>query len=189
MAKKTGLLLLAEGAEEMEAVITVDVLRRAGVLVTVASVGNSNIVTCSRGVKIQSDETLSDATKGKTYDVVILPGGLGGSEALAKSEEVGGILKDQLKGDRLIAAICAAPTALKAHGIAEGKKITCYPSMKDKVEGAYTWVDEKVVIDGKLITSQGPATAYLFGLAIIETLIGKKEALTVAKGMLCGDYK
>ncbi|XP_015512837.1 protein dj-1beta-like [Neodiprion virginianus] len=186
---KTAILLLAEGAEEMEAVITIDVLRRAGIAVTVASLDGSNVVTCSRGVKICPDEQLTDEHKDKAYDVVIMPGGLAGSQALAKSDKVGAILQKQASENRLVAAICAAPTALKAHGLAKGKKITAYPSMKDQLQDDYTYIDEKVVIDGNFITSQGPSTAYLFGLAIVEALIGKPEATTVARGMLCDEYK
>ncbi|XP_031848540.1 protein dj-1beta [Nomia melanderi] len=183
MAKKTAILLIANGSEEMEAVITTDVLRRAGIDVTVAGLSAEKCVKCSRDVKICVDANLQDAVQQK-YDVVILPGGLGGSEAFASSEEVGKLLKEQEKEERVIAAICAAPVALKAHGIAKGKQLTSYPSMKDKLTDEYKYLEDKVVTDGNLITSRGPATAFAFGLAIVEKLLNKETADKVAKGML-----
>ncbi|XP_043258241.1 protein dj-1beta-like isoform X2 [Colletes gigas] len=183
MAKKTAILLIADGSEEMEAVITVDVLRRAGVDVTVAGLSETPCVKCSRDVKICVDASLKDLVNQK-YDVVIMPGGLGGSKAFASSAEVGKLLQQQEKENRVIAAICAAPTALKAHGIAKGKQITSYPAMKDQLTDEYKYLEDKVVTDGNLITSRGPATAFAFGLAIVEKLLDKETANNVAKGML-----
>ncbi|KAG7209875.1 hypothetical protein KM043_011477 [Ampulex compressa] len=184
MSKKTALLLIADGSEEMEAVITADVLRRAGVLVTIASVTDNENVKCSRDVKLCADVKISNMKNDDKYDVLILPGGLGGSKTFASSSEVGKLLQEQEKEDRVIAAICAAPTALKAHGIAKGKQITSYPAMKDQLIDEYKYLEEKVVIDGNLITSRGPGTAFAFGLAIVEKLLNKESAATVAKGML-----
>ncbi|XP_032684368.1 protein dj-1beta-like [Odontomachus brunneus] len=189
MAKKSALLVIADGSEEMEAVITADVLRRAGVVVTVASLLDDNCVKCSRDIKICADAKLADASKSQKYDAVILPGGLGGSKAFASSVAIGDLLKEQEKEDRVIAAICAAPIALKAHGIAKGKQITSYPSMKDELVSEYNYSEDKVVTDGNLITSRGPATAFAFGLAIVEKLLDKETASTVAKAMLYTDYK
>ncbi|KAK9302309.1 hypothetical protein QLX08_005722 [Tetragonisca angustula] len=183
MSKKTALLLIAEGSEEMEAVITTDVLRRVGIDVTVAGLTENPCVKCSRDVKICVDAKLSDAVNQK-YDVVILPGGLNGSKAFANSSEVGKLLQQQEQENRLIAAICAAPTALKIHGIAKGKKITSYPAMKDQLTDYYKYLEDKVVIDGNLITSRGPATAFDFSLAIAEKLIDKQTADDAAKAML-----
>ncbi|XP_076628144.1 protein dj-1beta [Colletes latitarsis] len=183
MVEKTAILLIADGSEEMEAVITVDVLRRAGVHVTVAGLTETPCVKCSRDVKICVDASLKDLVNQK-YDVVIMPGGLGGSKAFASSAEVGKLLQQQEKENRVIAAICAAPTALKAHGIAKGKQITSYPAMKDQLTDEYKYLEDKVVTDGNLITSRGPATAFAFGLAIVEKLLDKETANNVAKGML-----
>ncbi|XP_074098092.1 protein dj-1beta [Cotesia typhae] len=188
MAKKTAIVLMADGAEEMEAVITADVLRRAGIDVTIASITGNDCIKCSRDVKICADTQL-DAVKNNSFDVVILPGGLGGSKALASSKEVGELLKKQESEGRVIAAICAAPTALKAHGIAPGKQVTSYPAMKDQLVDYYKYLEDIVVTDGNIITSRGPATAYAFGLAIVEKLLNKEAALPVAKGMLYENYK
>lgn len=126
-----------------------------------------------------------------TFDIVILPGGLGGTDAFIASSLVGEVLKTQESADRWIAAICAAPLALSAHKIGLGKSITSYPSVKDKLTSNFKYVDDQIVVqDGKLITSRGPGTAYQFGLKISEALVGAdkaKEAKEVAKGMLV-DY-
>lgn len=179
------LLLLAEGAEEMEAVITADVLRRGGVEVTIAGLGGMTPVKCSRSVVIVPDKSLDDALKEPLYDVVILPGGLKGSESLAASTAVGKLLKEQEKNGRLIAAICAAPIALKSHGIGCGKNITSHPSKKDEVaSGNYKYSEDRVVVDGQLITSRGPGTAFEFALAIVEKLQNKEAANKLVPPML-----
>lgn len=185
MSTKSVLALLTEGTEEMELVISVDVLRRAGVNVTVAGLGTGSVYKCSRGVLLSSDTTLDDALSKGPYDVVLLPGGPGHKD-FSSSEKVGSILKEQENSGRLIAAICAAPVALKAHNVCTNKKVTCYPSVKDQMVegGAYTYVDSKVVVDGKLITSQGPGTAYDFALAVAEQLLGKDAVTPVAKALL-----
>lgn len=119
------------------------------------------------------------------YDVVILPGGLGGTDEFAKSSLVGEILKAQESSGRLIAAICAAPLALHAHKIGFGKSLTSYPSVKDKLTSDYKYVDDqKVVQDGQLITSRGPGTAFEFGLKLAAVLVSAEKAEQVRSGML-----
>ncbi|XP_030745631.1 protein dj-1beta [Sitophilus oryzae] len=186
---KKALVFLAPGAEEMEFVIAVDVLRRGGVDVTVAGIPDSNVVKCSRDVYIKPDIGVAQSSAKGPYDVVVLPGGLGGSKAMAESQEVGNILKNQECSGGLIAAICAAPTVLKAHGIAEGKELTSYPAMKAQLEegGKYKYSECKVVVDGNLITSRGPGTAFDFALTVVDQLVGKDKAVEVAKAMLL-DY-
>ncbi|CAH1155524.1 unnamed protein product [Phaedon cochleariae] len=185
MSKKA-LVFLAAGTEEMEFVIAADTLTRGGIAVTIAGLPDSSLVKCSRGVNIKPDIAVSEAKSRGPFDVLVLPGGLGGAKAMAESQEVGALLKEQEKSGRIIAAICAAPTALKAHGIAIGKNITSYPSMKDQmVEGGkYNYLDDKVVVDGNIITSKGPGTSFDFALTIVEKLVGKEKASEVAKGML-----
>lgn len=105
--------------------------------------------------------------------------------AFANSELVGEVLRTQEQAGRLVAAICAAPVALKVHKIALGKSLTSYPSMKDNLVSDYKYVDgQKVVQDGQLITSQGPGTAFDFGLKLVEVLVGADKANQVAKGLL-----
>uniref|UniRef100_A0A0K8SSL6 DJ-1/PfpI domain-containing protein n=2 Tax=Lygus hesperus TaxID=30085 RepID=A0A0K8SSL6_LYGHE len=181
---KKAVVLLAPGSEEMEAVITIDVLRRAGVNVTVAGLVGKEATKCSRDVVIVPDTSLDEALKCGPYDAVILPGGLGGSECFCSSPEVGKLLKEQESAGRIIAAICAAPTALKAHKIGVGKSITSYPGVKDSLTDTYKYLEEKVVIEDKLVTSRGPGTAFDFGLALANLLAGKDKADAVAKGLL-----
>ncbi|RZC42546.1 DJ-1 [Asbolus verrucosus] len=185
MAKRA-LVFLAPGAEEMEAVISIDVLRRGGIDVTVAGLPDSNLVACSRGVNIKPDISISEASSKGPFDVVVLPGGLGGSKALSESKEVGQLIKDQEKAGRWTAAICAAPTALKAHGTYVGKNLTSYPAMEAQLAegGQYNYKQDAVVVDGNLITSRGPGTAFDFALTIVDKLNGKEKASEVAKAML-----
>lgn len=180
---KSALVAIADGSEEMEAVITIDVLRRAGINVTVGGLGNKS-VKCSRGVVIQADALVSESDT--SYDVIVLPGGLGGSKAFASSSVIGDLLKKQEASGKVIAAICAAPTALKAHGVATGKRVTSYPSMADEMKsgGNYKYCEDRVVIDGNLITSRGPGTAFEFALAIVEHLLGKEKAEETRKPLL-----
>ncbi|XP_033764203.1 protein/nucleic acid deglycase DJ-1-like [Pecten maximus] len=180
------LVLLAVGAEEMETVITVDVLRRGGVDVTLAGLAGNEPVLCSRNVKLVPDMSLEDAMKSAPYDVVVCPGGGDGAKALAESAEVKKILEAQEKDNRFIAAVCAGPTALLSHGICKGKKITSHPGCKDKMSatGDYTYLDERVVQDGKLITSRGPGTCFEFALKIVENLQGKETADPLVAPML-----
>ncbi|XP_059487477.1 Parkinson disease protein 7-like [Neocloeon triangulifer] len=183
---KTAIVLLAEGAEEMEFVTPVDVLRRAGVHVTVAGIAGSAPVKCSRDISVVPDEALESAVAKGPFDAVILPGGLKGSQNLAESAAVGALVKQQEAEGRIVAAICAAPTALKQHGVGKGKKVTSYPSTQAEMEkgGDYTYLQDRVVVDGNLITSRGPGTALEFALAITEALVGKEQADSLANGML-----
>ncbi|XP_037566928.1 Parkinson disease protein 7 homolog [Dermacentor silvarum] len=184
MAKKA-LLILAEGAEEMEAVIAADVLRRAGVDVNIAGLTGASPVKCSRNVVVVPDMSLEDATLQAPYDVIVLPGGLKGAESLAASPAVGKLLKEQEKSGRLVAAICAAPIALMSHGIGQGKHVTSHPSKKEDIsKGDYKYCEDRVVIDGQLITSRGPGTAFEFALAIVEKLENKAAAEKLIPPML-----
>jgi len=183
MSKKA-LVFLAKGAEEMEAVIAIDVLRRAEVKVTVAGVEGPSPVTCSRNVVIVPDCSVEHAQTQGPFDAVVLPGGLTNSQIMAASSKVKEILQEQEAAGRLIAAICAAPCALKEHGIKKGSKITSYPSLKEKCHEGYDYQDDKVVVDGELITSRGPGTAFDFALAIVNKLCGADEVAKLKAAML-----
>ncbi|XP_047496070.1 Parkinson disease protein 7 homolog [Penaeus chinensis] len=186
MSPKKALVLLAEGAEEMEAVIAIDTLRRGGIEVTVAGLAGAGAVKCSRDVVVMPDAALDDVAGKGPYDAIVLPGGLKGAESFGQSAAVKTLLTDQQKAGRVIGAICAAPAvSLTALGIGEGKKVTCYPALKDRLDASkYTYQDQKVVVDGELITSQGPGTAFDFGLALVEKLVDSEKSDAVAKAML-----
>uniref|UniRef100_A0A914WYP6 D-lactate dehydratase n=1 Tax=Plectus sambesii TaxID=2011161 RepID=A0A914WYP6_9BILA len=181
---KSALMIVAEGAEEMEVVITVDVLRRAGVDVTVAGLTGSDTVKCSRSIVIKPDSSLAEASK-KDFDVVILPGGQPGSNSLAASADVGRVLQSQFAAKRLVAAICAAPIALKSHAIAPGCVLTSHPSVKDQMlDAGYKYSEDRVVAFENVVTSRGPGTAFEFALKLVELLEGEKKVAEITPPML-----
>ena len=180
MSKKV-LVPISDGVEELEAVTIIDILRRAGADVTVASVAGVEVLA-SRGVKLRADATIH-ASLADVYDLIALPGGLPGAEHLRDCPELIEMLKSQDANGRLYGAICASPAVVLAHhGLLEGKKATCYPSMLDKLGNA--GVDEAVVEDGNCITSQGPGTAMLFALTLVKRLYGNAVGDKVADGLL-----
>ncbi|CAG0921032.1 unnamed protein product [Notodromas monacha] len=184
MAAKRALVLLAKGAEEMEVVITVDVLRRGGVSVQVVGLEGPETVVCSREVKIVPDVGIAAVLDEDPVDAIVIPGGLKGAEALAADSTVGKLLKSYESGGKIVAAICAGPTVFKSHSIGLGKKLTSYPSFKDKLAADYTYLEDRVVEDGNMVTSRGPGTAFEFGLVLVEKLCGKEKSDSVAGPML-----
>uniref|UniRef100_A0A6M2DKT0 Putative transcriptional regulator dj-1 panstrongylus megistus n=1 Tax=Xenopsylla cheopis TaxID=163159 RepID=A0A6M2DKT0_XENCH len=182
---KTALVLIAKGTEEMECITVVDVLRRGCITVHLAGLCGNKPVKCRSDSVISPDIGLAEA-KGP-YDAIILPGGLEGSKAFCNSEELGCMLRQQEKCGGIVAAICAAPTALKAHKVGLKKKVTSYPSLKSEMEkdGCYTYVDDqKVVVDENIITSQGPATAINFAIVLVQQIAGEEKAREVSDGLL-----
>ena len=182
---KKAIVLLAEGFEDVEAVTPIDYLRRAGIEVTTVSISERNTVTSKWGsVKMISDTTLLEIN-GQTgnFDAAIIPGGMPGAANLAASRETGVLLKDMSAAGKLICAICASPVVVLAPlGLITGKRFTCYPGLEEKVTDA-AWSNDRVVIDGNLITSRSAGTAGQFSIAIIEKLLdeaaGKKTAESV----------
>jgi len=164
-------------------VIIIDTLRRGGVDVCAAGL-EDGVLTASRGVKLEPDLPLDAVAEPKDYDVLVLPGGLPGTEALRGDPRVRDLLRAYAAApDKRIAAICAAPLVLDACGLLDDKRYTCYPSVQDQItRGA--WQNQAVVEDGRLITSQGPGTAFAFALFLLERLTGPENARQVAGGML-----
>ena len=180
----SALVLLAPGAEEMEVTITVDVLRRGGVEVVLAGIDGDAPVTCSRGVRLLPDVALAAVADLNAFDVIVLPGGLGGMEALAASAEVGDLLRSRQAAGGAIAAICAAPVALKRHGVHAGAPMTCHPSARDEVATHAAYREAPVVEAPGLTTSQGPGTAFEFALALVRQLRGAAVADAVRAPMI-----
>jgi len=179
---KTALVILAEGFEELEAIAPIDVLRRAGVRVTIAGVKDL-LVKSSRKIGVEADILLKDLVE--MPDVVILPGGIPGATNLAQSEAVAALVRKMNAEGKSVAAICAAPAAVLAPlGILDGKKATCYPGCESDFSNKATYSQKRVVVDGNIITSQGPGTALEFALVIAERLVGKEMAATVRGKML-----
>lgn len=175
------LVPLAEGVEEMEAVILIDMLRRAECTV-VAATQNEELITASRGVRLGGDHLLDDVLH-DPYDLILIPGGNGGVERLCADRALIGRLKEQAIHEAWMASICAGALVLQKAGILHGRHLTCHPSAKPKLTSG-TYVDEPVVVDGKLITSQGPGTAFHFGLELIRQLLGEPASEAVA-GPMC----
>ncbi len=157
---------LANGFEEIEALTVVDVLRRAGLQVeTVGVIGS--VIEGSHGVKVMVDKTLHQI-KPDEYDAIVLPGGSPGYKNLGRSSRIVQILKDFNKKDKLICAICGAPSILAKEGLLDDKKATIYPGNEKLLSYPR---GSRVVIDGNIITSQGPGTAIEFALKIVEKLL------------------
>ena len=180
------LIAIADGSEEIETVTVADVLRRGGLEVTLASVMPERMIMASRGVWLVADCLIGDC-QGKSWEAVVLPGGMPGASNLAGSVVLKSILQRQARQENLVAAICAAPAVvLGESGLLNGHRATCYPTFRDELSSRDVIVeDSPVVIDGAFITSQGPATAMAFALAILETLAGKETRDRVAQGLLC----
>jgi 4-methyl-5(b-hydroxyethyl)-thiazole monophosphate biosynthesis len=177
------LVPIADGTEEIEAVCIIDVLRRAGAEVTVASVEKELRITASRGVKIEADARIEDCAK-TPFDLIALPGGMPGAERLRDSKPLADLLRKQKKGGMPYGAICAAPAvALQPHGLLEGRKATTHPGFVDRLEDAAA-ADNRVVIDGPVVTSRAPGTAIEFALALVALLYGREKADAVAEPML-----
>ncbi|XP_059313427.1 protein DJ-1 homolog C isoform X3 [Lycium ferocissimum] len=175
------LIPIANGSEDIEVVTLIDVLRRAKVNVVVASVEKSAQVLASSGTKIVADK-LINAISDSIYDLIILPGGTTGAERLHKSKILKKLLKEQESAGRIFGAICSSPAVLQKQGLIKDKKATAHPDVLDKLKDGLN--DAQVVIDGKLITSQGLATATQFALAIVSKLFGHARARSVAEGLV-----
>ncbi|MBN1871098.1 MAG: DJ-1/PfpI family protein [Candidatus Omnitrophica bacterium] len=183
--KKRVLIILAEGFEEIEAVTSIDIMRRAGLDVTIAGLGKE-LILGSRGLSVKADMPL-DSYKG-TPDAVVLPGGLKGVQNLAASDKVKDIIESVHKTGNIIAAICAAPAyVLAPMGLLNGKSATCYPSESDKVKDIAKYKDQNVVVDGNIITSKGPGTAFDFALKVVEVLRDGTVKENVRKATLYGE--
>ncbi len=177
------LVLIADGSEEMEAVIIVDVLRRAGWPVVLAATGSSLKISASRGVTIVADSLLSEIDP-NIFSLIVLPGGKQGTQAFATDPVVLALLRNFKETGKHIAAICAAPLALEAAGILAGSRFTCYPGTQQSIGHGTFCPDDPVVVDGTLTTSQGPGTAFDFALNLVARLENKKAAENLRRQMV-----
>ncbi len=191
---KNVIVLLADGFEEMEATLPIDLMRRAGLTVTMVSMGESLRVMGSRNIVFEADiacNEINDVYIEKNLpDAVFLPGGLGGSNNLAAHPLTKKIIEKMIQNDKLVAVICAAPVIVLAPlGLLDGKKFTCYPGMEKLKQYTKTadlsgYSSQKVVKDGNLITSQGPGTAAELAFTLIELLVDKESSDKVKKEAL-----
>lgn len=175
-------IFLADGFEEIEAIGTVDVLRRGGLDVTTVSIYGRWEITGAHQVTVLADKLFSDVDF-SDGDLLVLPGGMPGASNLNAHEGLKELLKDYNAQGKKLAAICAAPIVLGGLGLLEGKQATCYPGFETQLTGA-EYVKEPVVIDGNITTGRGPGFAVDFGLSLVAQLQGQTMANEVAAGML-----
>jgi len=179
-------VLLAQGFEEIEAITIIDVLRRGEIDVTTLAVrgtGPGSLeVAGSHDVTVRADMTLTAGAK-LPWDMVILPGGVPGSMHLRDDADVQALLKKQNDRGGKLGAICAAPLALAAAGILQGRRATCYPSVEKELTGA-TCVVEPVVRDGNVVTSRGIGTSLDFALDLVRDLRSREVAEKLRSAML-----
>ncbi|KAL7125286.1 hypothetical protein ABFS83_14G107700 [Erythranthe nasuta] len=180
---KKVLVPIGLGTEEMEAVIMIDVFRRAGAAVTVASVEELLVVEASGGTKLVADALIS-ACSDETFDLVALPGGMPGSARLRDSKTLQDITKRQADAKRLYAAICAAPAiTLLPWGLLKRKQTTCHPAFMDKLSSFWA-VKSNLQVSGELTTSRGPGTCFEFSISLVEQLFGEVVAKEICESML-----
>ncbi|KAJ1990384.1 hypothetical protein H4R33_001746 [Dimargaris cristalligena] len=225
MSIAKALVLVTHGTEAIETVTTVDLLRRAGLNVTLGAMGlkGRDVVELTSGVQLTPDQILDQSHPNPNasprghaptaemdrFDAIIMPGGLKGAQAFCANRTATSLLKSYYDQGKLVAAICAAPTIIKAAGIgldSAGRSssaqttgdeatrgplcLTSYPSLKSEFDGLYKYCDDKaVVVDGNLITSRGPHTAFQFALAIIKYLASEEIADNVASQVLFNTYQ
>jgi len=178
---KTALVLFAEGSEELEAVTVVNILRRAGITVTLAGL-SAGALRGSRGVAILPDTTL-DTVLHDSFDMIVLPGGQPGTRNLLADARVLKLVQQMAELGKYVTAICAAPAVLATAGLLAGKQATCFPTCLDDFPDIHLR-PEAVVEDGKIITSRGPGTAMDFALLLVERLAGSAKRADVEAGLV-----
>ena len=173
-AQKKAILLFANNMEECEALLTVDLLRRAGIELITASAENTLAVTSTRGIKIEADTLASDVNFDEA-EMLILPGGRGARDTFANSTLVIDQCRKFVESGRYLAAICAAPSVPGENGLLAGKNATCYPGFEGFLKDAH-YQDAGVIVDGNIITGRALGSSIDFSLVLIEKLTDKQTA-------------
>ena len=177
---KTALVLFADGSEELEAITVVNILRRAGVSVTLAGL-NAGPLRGSRGVMLMPDRTIDDVLH-DDFDMIVLPGGQPGTNNLKADVRVLGLAQRMAQQGKYVTAICAAPAVLATAGLLDGKQATSYPGTLDHFQNVKQQ-HAAIVEDEKFITSRGPGTAMDFALTLAERLVGPAKRKEVEAGL------
>lgn len=181
-------LFLADGFEDIEAIGTIDILRRCGLQVQSLSVTGKRVVTSARGTIVKAD-SLFRKNHLVHCDALVLPGGLKGAETMNKNTVLRMAISQQAHEGTLIAAICAAPMVLGTVGVLKGRHATIYPGMENEIEGAIVHRDAYVVEHDNVITAAGPAATSMFALSIARRLVSNPEIVDqVANDMLYAGY-
>ncbi|MEF2766110.1 MAG: DJ-1 family glyoxalase III [Dorea phocaeensis] len=175
-------VILADGFEEIEALTVVDLLRRAQIYVGTVSITDDYTVHGAHGINVQAEDLFEEVAFGES-DMIVLPGGMPGTSNLNAHEGVRRVVKEFNRDGKYIGAICAAPTILGNLGLLKGKRVSCYPSVEQEIQGA-VMTRTDVTVDGNLITSRGAGTAIAFALKLIEMLFGAEKAAEIAEAIL-----
>jgi protein deglycase len=175
------LMPVADGSEEMEIVIVADILRRVPWNVTIAGLG-AGAIRASRGVRLMPDAAWADITP-EVFDMLVIPGGWDGVMALAKDERLLAAARTFMANGKWVAAICAGPLVLQAAGVLKGRRATCHPGVAGELTQTAR-LNERVVMDGRLVTSQAPGTAFEFAFALVRAVEGDRKADELAKSMV-----
>ena len=175
---KRVLVYFADGFEECEGLLVVDILRRAGIEVTTASIMEDRRICSSHQIELFADAMASEADAA-SFDAVVLPGGIPGTPNLAACPQVTETCLQFAEQGKIVAAICAAPGILGGIGLLKGKRATVYPGMEDTLIGAEPTACE-VVVDGNIITSRSMGTAIPFALTLVQELLDRDAAVSLA---------
>ncbi|MCC7518039.1 MAG: DJ-1/PfpI family protein [Verrucomicrobiae bacterium] len=181
MIRPTTLALLADGFEEIEAITVVDVLRRAGVAVTVAGLRDGPI-EAARQTRHLAETTLETVGE-RLFDAIVLPGGQPGTNHLKSDSRVREAVLRHARAGKWVAAICAAPLVLQDLGLLSGRRITSHPSVASEFPGAH-YAEDRVVVDGRIVTSRAAGTAFEFSLKLAELLAGVSAAREITAATL-----
>lgn len=175
------LMPVADGSEEMEIVIVVDTFRRAKWNVVIAGL-KEGAIRASRGVRLTPDAVWADVNP-EAFDMLVIPGGSDGVLALVKDERLLATVRAFMANGKWVAAICAGPLVLQAAGVLKGRRATCHPGVVGELTQTPR-LNDRVVVDGRLITSQAPGTAFEFALELIRAVEGDRKADELARSMV-----
>ena len=171
-------VFLADGFEEIEGLTVVDMMRRAEIPTVTVSIGSSRNIIGAHRIEVEADIMF--------HEVLEAEGGMPGTLHLKDHEGLGKLLQKAYKNEKYLAAICAAPTVFEKYGFLEGRKATSYPAMEEELKSA-DYQTDKVVVDGKIITSRGMGTAIDFAAKLVEIIKGTKEKDELLKSIVYGE--
>jgi len=175
-------LFLAEGFEEIEAVVPMDIFRRAGIDLVTVSISDELKVSGAHGVNVLADKLFSELSFDGEF-LVFLPGGMPGTANLDNHAGLKSLISAHASKGKQVAAICAAPSILGKMGLLKGREAICYPGFENLLEAARI-SEEKVVKSGNIFTAKGPGVAIPFALKIVEEIKGEKIAADVAAALM-----
>lgn len=176
-------VFLGEGFEEVEALTVVDYLRRMDIEVHTISINDDYNVKGAHGIQVIADKKIEEIEGLEEYDGLVIPGGIPGATNLRDHKKVIEIVEDMYREKKMVAAICAGPIVLERAGILHGKRVTSYPGFESQLKGVL-YSEEKVAVDGNIITSRGPYLATDFAIEIISYLLGEEKAEELKQDIL-----